>query len=236
MKTRFGILFSVLLLGSSLSFSQVKPFRFGFKLASNLAWLSPDANGYKVDGSVMGFSWGFLSDFALTENYFVATGFSMDYLGGKLLYPHAKQVGQDTTLITGDLARKYKLRNLELPLTIKMRTNKFGDVAFFGKIGFGIDFNLNAKADDSFSYYSGVKKMSETIKDVNVKDEIVFLRSSMIFGAGIEYFIDESTSILLGLNFNSGMTNVLKGENVVDPSVKQKANLNYFQLNMGVLF
>lgn len=235
-KKNTAALFLILMIISADAFSQVKPFRFGFRLAPNIAWLSPDSEGYKKDGSVMGFTWGFLSDFALTENYFVSTGFGMDYTGGKLEYPHSMSLGENTVATTGDLARKYKFRNLEVPLTLKMRTNKFGSVSYYGLIGFGTSFNIKSKADDEFTYFVNSQKNSENYEDVDIKDDVSFLRASMIVGAGIEYFVDESTSITLGVNFNSGLTNVLKGENVVNPNVKQKANLNYFQLNIGILF
>ncbi|MBN1337908.1 MAG: PorT family protein [Bacteroidales bacterium] len=237
MKIRIHMVIVVMLVNLTINaFPQVKPFRFGFKLAPDISWLFPDSEGYSSDGSTLGFTWGFLSDFALTENYFVSTGFGMDYMGGKLEYPHALMLGQDTLLTTGELSRKYKFRNLEVPLTLKMRTNKFGSISYFGKIGFGTSFNIKSKADDEFAYYINTQKKTEDFNDVDIKDEITFMRASMIFGAGIEYFIDESTSLILGIDFNSGLTNVLKNENVVDPGVEQKANLNYFQLNIGVLF
>ena len=58
----------------------------------------------------------------------------------------------------------------------------------------------------------------------------------MIVGAGLEYFIDESTSIVTSLSFNNGLTNILDGYNDVDESVKERATLYYFQLNIGILF
>ncbi|MCD4735470.1 MAG: PorT family protein [Bacteroidales bacterium] len=236
MKKAFLIGLVIILIIPAISYSQVKPFRFGFKISPNLAWISPDAEGYEANGSSFGFSWGFLSDIAITENYFISTGFGVDYLGGKLKYPYQGSISTDTIIQTGDMSRNYKLRNLEIPITLKMRTNQFGKIAYYGQIGFGTSFNLKSKADDDFSYYENDQKYSEKKDDVDIKDDIKFMRSSLIFAAGIEYFLDESTSLVGGLSFNSGLTNILKGENTVDPNVKQKGSLYYFQLNIGILF
>ena len=57
----------VLLLFSAIialqGITQEKPFRFGFKVAPNLAWIAPDSEGYENDGAVMGFSWGLTGRF-----------------------------------------------------------------------------------------------------------------------------------------------------------------------------
>ncbi|MBN3036171.1 MAG: PorT family protein [Bacteroidales bacterium] len=216
--------------------AQVKPFRFGFQIAPSFSWISPDSEGYDSDGANMGFAWGFLSDFALTENYFVSTGFNMEYLSGKLNYPHAMALDPDTSLLTpGDLARKYRLRYLEVPLCLRMRTNKFGSVSYFGQIGFGTAFNLRAKSSDTFSYVENNISLTNE-KDRDIKEEVRFLRETLIIGGGIEYFIDESTSVIAGITFQNGLTNILKGQNERDPDIDQKAILHYFTLKIGVLF
>lgn len=215
-------------------FSQVKPFRFGVKVAPNIAWISPDSRDYNNEGAVPGFSWGFLADITLTENYFIKTGFSMDYLNGKLSYPHQLIVDEVTgTYVQGTLNRKYNLRYLELPVTLKMRTNQFGKTAFFGEIGFGTSFNLKAKSQDEFVPQDGTAPIDS---EGNIKDDIKLVKGSLIVGAGIEYFIDTSTSLIASVTYNNGLTNILDGTNAIDTGVKQRATLNYFQLNIGILF
>ena len=232
MKKTLLILIIFLLFGIQ-SYSQVKPFRFGFKIAPNISWISPDSKGYNSEGTILGFSWGFLADITLTENYFVKTGFEVDYLGGKLSYPHTMVIPGDTVSSTGTLNRIYNLRYLTIPLTIKMRTNQFGKIAYYGEIGFGTSFNLRAKGTDSFDY-NNEESNYETEEDIN--DEVTFMKSSIIVGGGIEYFVDESTSIILGISFNNGLNNILKGENSVDTEIDQKGHLYYFQLTAGVMF
>ena len=233
MKIKFTILIGLIWMGSQ-SFAQVNPFRFGVKVAPNISWMSPDSKGYESDGSVFGFSWGFLADIALTENYFVKTGFNLDYQNAKLKFPHQIKLDENASEFTvGTVQRKYNLRYLELPLTIKMRTNQFDQKAFYGEVGFGTAFNLKAGAKDDFSYNDGNNSL-QLESDIN--DEVAFIKSSLLVGAGMEYFIDESTSLILSLNFSNGLNNILTKENSVDPGISQKAHLYSFQLNIGVMF
>ena len=214
--------------------SQVKPFRFGVRVAPSLAWLSPDSKDYNNEATPLGFSWGFMADITLTENYFIRTGFSMDYLNGKLSYPHQVLVDEVTsTYAAGTLYRKYNLRYLELPLVLKMRTNQFGKTAFFGEIGFGASMNLKARGQDEFRPEDGSAAQES---EGDIKDDIKFFKASMIVAAGLEYFIDESTSIITSVSFNNGLTNILDGKNDIDASVTERANMYYFQLNIGILF
>lgn len=229
----YPYLIFVFVLSSLQGISQVKPFRFGVQVAPNLAWIAPDSKNYENDGIVPGFAWGFQSDITLTDNYFVKTGFNLEYMNGKLKYPHEKKLNESDTVFTGTLYRKYNLRYLEVPLILKMRTNKFKSTAYFGEIGFGTSFNLKAKAKDDFNYNNG---QDSDITEDDIKNEVVFMRSTLKVGAGIEYFIDESTSITVSLNFNNGLSNILKGENSKDPEIDQRAQLYYFQLNVGILF
>jgi len=74
------------------------------------------------------------------------------------------------------------------------------------------------------------------INDKNdISDELTLVRGSLIVGLGTEFFIDESTSIILDVTFNNGLSDILKGENSKTQE-QQKAFLHYFQLNIGVMF
>lgn len=211
--------------------AQVKPFRFGVEVSPNVSWLSPDTDGYENNGALLGFSWGFLADITLTQNYFVKTGFNIDYQNAKLKYPHTEDI--NGTLESGTLSREYNLRYLELPLTLKMRTNQFGKIAIYGEIGFGAAFNLKAKAQDSFAYDNDNYTLEST---ENISEEITLMKGSLIVGAGIEYFVDESTTLITSLSFNNGLSNILKGDTSFEPIKKQQAHLYSLQLNIGVMF
>jgi hypothetical protein len=211
------------------AFPQLKPFRFGLKVAPNIGWISPDSDGYEMDGSIPGFSWGFVSDFTITENYFFATGFNVSYINGKLKYPYTQNTD------TGTMIRKYNLRYIDVPLTLKMKTNKFDKLQFFGQIGFSIGVNVKAKAQDDFSYKVGTSYESVSSKR-NISDETTLFKGALVLGGGLEYYIDNSTSIIAGITYYNGLSNFLKGDNTVDPMISQKAVPHYIELTLGVIF
>jgi len=215
--------------------AQQKPFKLGFKVSPAISWLSPDSKHYKSDGSKFSFSWGLIADITLMEHYYLGTGFNISYFKGSLQYPH--QMTIDDVSYTGTMARTYNQRYIELPLTIKMKTNEFKDnFLFFGLIGFNTGILIRAKADEDFTgTNNGITKMySDT--QVDIKEESTLFKTALIVGAGAEYVIDESVSIVIGVNFNSGLTNVLKGSNTVYPDIEAKAVPSYFELNLGVIF
>lgn len=224
-----GILIVVLILGMSQLKAQYKPFVFGLEFAPNIGWLKSDLKDYENEGTEVGFSWGFVSEFYLMENYAIATGFDVVYLNGRLSYPHALESGSDTV---GTLNRKYKTKYLEIPLALKMKTNEFGKMRFYGKVGLGTAFLLSAKGKDKFTS----DPYNKSFEEDDIKDEMKVFRESLILGAGIEYLLGGSTLLTFGITFDNGFTDVLKYENTADPDVNHKAINNYLELNMGIIF
>ena len=224
-KIVFVLILSGLVVVTS-AFAQTKPFRFGIKVSPSVGWLKSSTEGYESQGIKAGFGWGFMCDIALADNYFFTTGFDMEWDYGSLKYP-------DIQTDTGFLTRNYKLKYIDIPLSIKMKTNQFDKWAFFGQLGLAPGFKLGATSDDSF------KHADNSITEMNkndISDEINLFRTSLLIGAGAEYFIDESTCLVVSLSFKNGITNTLNGTNAVDKSLNEKAHYNGLQLNIGVIF
>lgn len=234
---KIAVVIVVLLFTSDLLPAQVKPFRFGLKLSPGISWISPDSEGYERESIPAGFSWGFISDITITENYYLGTGFNINYLNGKISYPHNGDVisNGDTTNYSGNMLSDMKLRYLEVPVTLKMKTGKFGQTQIYGLIGFSAAMNLRAKAEQTFNYLQNGTTTTNT-RERDIADEVTFMKASLMLGGGMEYYIDNSTSIVVGLTFSNGISNILKGTNSLDPSVSKKATPHYFELTLGVIF
>ena len=224
------ILLLLAFLGVSDAYSQQKPFVFGFKAGPTMGWMKPDATGYESDGMKAGFSWGFIADFFLMENYGIATGFDVIFMNGGIKMPQQIVVDEDT--VQGSLNRKYKLKYLQIPITLKMRTKELGKFRIFGQIGLGSSFLLGAEADDEFSYEQG----DVSNEDIDIYDDITFMRESLIIGAGAEYSLGGSTNLTAELIFNNGFMNILKGQNSIDPTINNDAKANFLALEIGIVF
>ena len=115
-----------------------------------------------------------------------------------------------------------------------MRTNQFGKFALYGHVGFGAGFRIRATSQDELYDENGNNPFMLNDKN-DISDELTLVRGSLIVGVGTEFFIDQSTSLIIDLTFNNGLSNILKGENTKTQEA-QKGYVHYFQLNIGVMF
>lgn len=228
MDIKKSLLFIAIIFICQLSYAQQKPVLFGIKVSPNLGWIKPDSKGYENEGVKIGFSWGFMADVHLMENYDVMTGFNISYLNGSLKYPdiYNNEVG--------DMYRNYNLKYIEIPVSLKMKTNEYGNKFFFGSIGLGTNFLIDAKAKDSFN--SPTLGLNEIEDYENIYKEIKNSRYSIILGVGMQYILGGSTSVITGINFNNGFSDILKDQNKVDPTIENAAINNTIEFYIGILF
>ena len=225
MKTKITLVLLLTLVTYAAN-AQYPPYYFGLKAAPQLSWMKPNVDSYESDGIKPGFSWGFIAEFNFTENHSIATGFNMLFNGGNLKFP-ASQDG-----VTGTMSREYHLKYIELPLTLKMRTNDIGAMRYFGRIGLGTAFKIGSKISDEFTPTSGPVVTSDKAN----YDDISFIRESLIVGLGTEYKVKEGPKLGVELLFNNGFTNILTGKNSADTSIEEKANPSFLELALSVIF
>jgi len=227
------LLLVIIILSVTEIFAQHKPFQFGFKGGVNMAWFTSDENGYSNQGVNFGGSWGFAADIFLMENYSITTGFDVLYLNSTIKYPDQKPHETLTVVVPGQTTRKYKTKYIELPVILTMKTNQIGKVRYFGQIGFGLGFLISAKAEDSFNAYDIDMKTSESS---NAYDDVRFTRESLIIGLGAEVPIQGSSYLRFGLKYDNAFVNILKGNNSLDPDVKNNGKNNFMEINASFFF
>ncbi len=234
MKKLLSITFIALFISSGIGFAQEKAFVFGFNVSPNIGWFKTETKGFIKEGISPGVSWGFIADFHLLENYAISTGFNVAYIYGKMNFDYNYDLkGQPDK--EGKLTRKYKLQYLEIPLALKMKTNPLGKIRIYGIIGLGTSFLIRGYADDSFKYTTG--KFED--EKINIYDDVVFLRESLIIGAGVETAIAENVSLVTGVKFDNGFLNIMqesKRYNTNNENVEPKVINNFIELTIGVLF
>lgn len=202
---------------------QAQPVRFGIKLAPNFGLIKPDTKELKSDGTRFGFTFGLMSDFMIgsTENYAFSTGLFLNNVGGKTTYPFGDK----------NLHTESKYQYIELPLTLKLKTNEIGYMTYYGQIGFGTAFNIRAKSDfDTFNERGEIVRVT----DEDIMDNTQLFKASLIVGAGLEFNFSGNTSAMIGVTYNNGFTNINKDIKVGDKELKAKQN--YLELSLGVFF
>jgi hypothetical protein len=218
MKKKLSLLFSLLL--AIKGFSQTddgefKKFYFGLKIAPALTWTNPNETGLKNNGTKLSFGYGAVTEFGLTKNYSIVTGLNINAIRGAVR----------TTAGINEISTKFKIQYLELPITLKMKTNEIGPIKYFGQFGFGNSFRLKAKADVS----STVGGQTSTLNDIDINNGVNLIREALIIGLGFEYNLAGTTSLVTSIAYDNGFTNVGK-------SSVGKFYSKGVVLNLGVLF
>ena len=226
--------------------------RFGLQFSPNISWLKANSDGYESNGNKIGFGYGLSVEYFINKNYLLSSGINLLYAGGDLKYK-----GTTSGLLrtySADVEQTYNLRYIELPLTLKLRTNEIGYFTYYGQFGIKAGFNYRANSKSTYSYDDFVSPITQTHSDRenDAKGDINFMNMALVIGVGAEYNISGNTTMFLGLTFNNGFINQLdtkehlldnSGEAVIDnngdPIYTEKgasANLNYLALNIGVYF
>jgi len=217
-------------------------FQLGLQLSPNLSWMNPDSEGVDGEGSKIGFGYGIIADFNIADNYAISTGISLLNIGGKLSYPDIQS--PNLIPIGGRTEADIRLKYVQIPFTLKLKTNQIGYMKYFGQFGLGLGINYDAEADTDFNSPSIIGS-TFTRNDADFGDEINLFRGSLIVGLGAEYNISGNTSIMLGLTFDNGFTNLLSedtyeadgsGNAIGNRDQDFKAISNIFVINAGVLF
>ena len=198
-------------------------FHFGVKAMPALAWLRIDAPSdinLKSDGLPFGFGYGLITDFGFADHYAFSTGLEVAYRGGKTKFA-------DTGIV---VSTKYSLQFIELPLTLKLKTNEIGYLTYYFQVGLAPGFAIRTRADRE----STVLGVTTKEDNLDVSDEINEFNVSLLVGAGAEYNISGNTSLLFGLTFNNGFLDLIDDDYY--NGTKIKGNSNYLALTVGILF
>ena len=156
--------------------------------------------------------------------------------------------------------RTIKTTFITIPLILKLSTNEYGGMKYFGMFGTEIGIRMKTMATDSYleSYSYDALGVATITKDppsksnINIgKDgSIIPLRIGLNAGLGFEYRMGGSTSIFMSFNYFRSFTNLLRNESKymiynIDNSVpssllfsfvKQNIIVNAVRINVGILF
>ena len=222
MKKASALAVLALMGGIGVHAQDTKKFRLGLELCPNMGWIATDEKGYESDGSRLGFRFGLLSDIQLgsNANYFFSTGLFLNNVGAKSKFTSTitDSLGTRTSVFTGESKYQY----VELPVSIKLKTNEIGYMTYFGQLGFDVGVLTAAKSKGG---------------DGDFEDAMDFaypLRIALAVGGGLEYNFSGNTSALLGLKYSNAFTNV--GKDKVNDVEQPKAKLHYFEVTVGALF
>jgi hypothetical protein len=198
--------------------------RFGLTASPEFTFARILPDNVTSNGLTVGFAYGLLLDLRIDNNerYAFHTGF-IHKLTGLNLDVDVKDVND--SILRKD-TRNLKIQYIEVPLTIRLRTNEIGYITYWGLFGFTPGINVSARMDQE-----STDPAFSDIKNEKIGADIGFANLSLTFGGGIEYSVSSSTHLMAGLYYNNGFTNVYSPDDVDD-----KISLRSLGLRLGVLF
>ncbi|MCF3109155.1 PorT family protein [Niabella sp. CC-SYL272] len=200
-----------------------RPVRLGFKVDPVFVnTLRPLENGLEKDGSGFGVNYGLMADvqFSDTRGAF-ATGLEVAHASSSILIKDASK-----GLYSGNDNQKYKLKlqYLQIPLSVKLKTNDINGLRWWGQFGTYMGALIGSRLD----YTSGDKSED----NVNAMSKTNKLNMGLLLGAGGEYRLAEKTDLYFGLGFENGFTDITRNKDWKD----DKVALNRWALRLGVFF
>ena len=145
-------------------------------------------------------------------------------------------------------SREYRINYVTIPITLKLKTPEIGAFTYFGQ--FGVNLSIKTKAKSVSDEGVIINNNGKPPQDIDITNDMGFLNMGLNIGAGFEYNLAGSTSVVVGINYHNGFTNVLR---TTSKQLKtrtfnsttqtydlgeytQKATSNYVSLTIGILF
>ncbi len=194
------------IISSNLTAQYKNDFRFSLVLNPQLSWIKSDHEFVSNKSSKFGYNFGLVMDRFFGHNYAFSTGLTINTTGGKLGYKD--EIGIRETI-------DYRLKYLEIPLGLKLRSEDIRRTNIYGRFGLSPQVNIQARDKNGNSISSKVK----------------LLELSYHLGGGIEYSLGGKNALIFGLLFNNGFTDISKHKGIRD-----KAILNRLTFEFGFIF
>ncbi|HPR30757.1 MAG TPA: outer membrane beta-barrel protein, partial [Prolixibacteraceae bacterium] len=116
---------------------------------------------------------------------------------------------------------EYDLGYIEIPLSIKLRSDQFFRITYWGQFGLAPQINISATATSSDGAFNGG----------SVSDMIRLFNLNMLVGGGIEYDVGGHTALNLGFQYSDGLVDLTTLENP-----EETTSFNAIRIVLGVMF
>jgi len=213
--------------------ANAQKFSGGLMIGPTLGWLKSDSKAVTKDKSRLSYTWGAFIDRNLNDNFALSTGIFINEVGGKIKYNEPTGfVYDDSTNITyfTESIVKYKIRYIELPISLKGMTNEIGHLKYHLKIGLSPMIKWKAKADIE----TVVNGVSYTPEDVNFTEEVSAFNLAFHVGGGAQFLLGGNTAIIAELIYYNGISDITP--NNADKNNEISILSHQIMLRLGIKF
>jgi hypothetical protein len=247
-----------------------RKFRFGLRITPQPTWLvSGNKNNNIPNGAVFGFGFGLNLEYCFSNIACLLTGIGGDFEGGKYSFRTEEnyhvgywtdEAGEvikpsdvnDKSLGYRVTERRVKTTYASVPLILKLSTQEYSGVKYFGMFGGELSYRVNSKANDTYYetlFYKNdtlrTKAESGELSDININPQTWFMRISFNAGMGMEYRVAGTTAMFVSINYFRNLTNYMKEEskymfysieNGSYKYVKSRLFITGIRFNVGIMF
>lgn len=234
-------------LGLFLSKSEAQnEIRFGFQFSPTLSWMKTDVKRISNNGGlILGAKLGAVGEYYFRENYSIASGIGfafnhsgrLKYQDGGTIWPNTDFSVPGLDTLAAGVSLKYNLQYVEIPVSLKLRSGYFGTLRVFTELPMlYLGFKTQAKGT-----VTGNSPGPDTEKE-NISPDVAFFNLSWGLGAGVEYEIGSKTSLVGGIYYQQGFTDVTRDDGFYTDttgtikSENSKATIGAVVIRMGVMF
>ncbi len=216
----------ILFLGLSLlifTVSAQESIRLSFSASPSINWMTSGMKEISRGRATAGFDFGLNADiyFDTQERYALTTGLLINNTGGELDYywpDHFTFAGES---INPGSSIRYRLKYLEVPLAIKLKTSQYHRWTYWGQFGLSSFINIGAKGDTN----------DELLDKSDINEEVNLFNLAMNIGIGSEFDLGGANSLTLGLIYKNGLVDV-----TTDNAFDEKTTLNSLTFKIGLVF
>ncbi len=208
-----------------------KKIRIGLEMTPSFSWFKSDYENVENDALKLSNRVGVNFDYNFVHNYFVSTGIFLNWQKGKLKYSDENiPFDIDDEILTFNsegtgesVAISYKMKYVEIPVSLKLKTNEIGYMTYFAKFGLNTAFNISALGDAN----------QLAVEDGDLNKEVNFLNAGYHIGGGAEYSLSSNFILTSSLIFQQGFIDITTN---TPGRTSDKTILNNVRLSLGVFF
>lgn len=194
---------------------------FSIHADPQFSWFSSDEDNITPNGSVFHVNTGIEMNYFFQKNYAFTAGIDVNNMGGQLLYADSITLISkgDEIAIEPQTNLKHRVQYISLPIGLKLRTEELGYLVFSFHGGFSPMININ----------SNITTENNEYRKKDVKESTNLFNLSYFVGANTEYRLGGNTTLIGGVRWSSGFTDVTSED-------KANIKLNVVSIHLGIQF
>lgn len=233
----------ILVLFSGLK-AQETNIEFGLGTTPFISWFSPSNKAISNSGASPSFGFGAKINYNIGTKYALGCEINLQNISSSIKAENVVLKHHSILDTVRNFSVDYNLQYIDLPIFIKMHTVQEGNRSFYGEFGASFGFlikqrgNVNSdkynKEDINFNDHSAHDE-HENLEVRSTRNNDIYqlkanpIRAGLMFGAGVNFHLKNSSRVELGLRYHMGLNDVLS-------ETKWTANSQGVGLNIGFIF